>query len=307
MWWVLSMKNPADVRTLGICFAKMVILFAVWHQYPSLGLAGRGFAMFVQFLSAFFVATMVHNAMHCDVFGHPLVEYVWRFTLTTMFGFPVEAYRPTHNANHHVFTQHEEDHLHTSQMKYRWHLLNLLMFFPTVYPGITKLENAYIAKEFEKRSWAFVRFAIQVVCSHGFTLSLLWADWRRCLLCWLIPNVLAADAIVTMNMLQHDDCEHIVPGEPRGQKMNIDMARNFVGPVINWLSCNNGYHTIHHMMPNTHWSQYPALHKKLVVPTMDPRLDEQCIVRFLFRQYLWPGVLPENRRKALIAAETKEK
>merc|ERR1719410_2727958 len=98
----------------------------------------------IQSISGFTVATMVHNAMHCDVFGNPAVETLWRLTLTMIFGFPVEAYRPTHNQNHHVFTQHETDHMHTTQMTYRWNLLNLLLYFPTVYPGIIKLENEYI-------------------------------------------------------------------------------------------------------------------------------------------------------------------
>jgi len=306
MLWLISMRNPADVRTLGICAAKVMLLYFVWHLYPSLGLAGRALAMLVQFLSAFYVATMVHNAMHCDVFGNPLVEYVWRFTLTTLFGFPVEAYRPTHNQNHHVYTQHEKDHLHTTQMKYKWHLLNLLMFFPTVYPGIVKLENEYISKEFKKRSWAFVRFVVQAICCHGFTLYLMWMDWRRGILCWLIPNILSADGIVTMNMLQHDGCETIALGQHRGQNMNVNAARNFVGPVINWLTCNNGLHSIHHMCSNTHWSQYPSLHKKLIEPTIDPRLNEQCIVRFLVREYIWPGVLPEYRRQAPDETEAKK-
>lgn len=237
--------------------------------------------------------------MHCDVFGHPMVEHVWRFTLTTLFGFPVEGYRPTHNVNHHVFTNHEEDHLHTSQMKYKWHMLNLLLYFPTVYPAIVKLENQYIANEFKKRSPAFCRFVIQVLLCHGFTGYLVWIDWRRGILCWLIPNILAVDGIVSISMLQHDGCEFIVLGEHSGHKMNVHASRNFVGPVINWLTCNNGYHTIHHMMPNTHWSKYPALHKKLIEPRCDPRLNEQCIVRFLVREYFFPGLLPDHRREAL--------
>merc|ERR1719327_2057123 len=104
---------------------------------------------------------MVHNAMHCDVFSHPGVEFLWRVVLAATFGFPVEAYRPTHNLNHHVYTQHEQDHLHTSQMKYKWHFLNLILFFPTVYPGISKLENDYLRKEGKKLSFKFFSFIVQ--------------------------------------------------------------------------------------------------------------------------------------------------
>jgi fatty acid desaturase len=296
--WYFTMKNSADVRTLGIVAAKLVIFRMVWSTWSELGFFLRACCLLVQFCAAFYVATTVHNAMHCDVFSHPTIEIPWRFILTTIFGFPVEAYRPTHNANHHVFTQLEQDHLHTTQMKYQWHLMNLLMFFPTVYTEIARLENAYIAKEFAKRSWAFVRFVGQILCCHGFTAFFIYTDWKRGLMCWVVPNILAADAIVSVNMLQHDGCEAIAPGEHRGLKMNPNTARNFVGPVINWLTCNNGYHTIHHMYSNTHWSQYPALHKKHLEGVMDPSLNEQCILRYLFRTFFWPGTLPAYRRQS---------
>lgn len=39
---------------------------------------------------------------------------------------------------------------------------------------------------------------------------------------------------------------------------NWNGARNFVGPVINYLTFNNGYHTIHHMYPTMHWSRLPG-------------------------------------------------
>ena len=32
-----SMKNPADLRTLGICSAKWLITLLVWHAHPSPG------------------------------------------------------------------------------------------------------------------------------------------------------------------------------------------------------------------------------------------------------------------------------
>lgn len=99
------------------------------------------------------------------------------------------------------------------------------------------------------------------------------------------------------NMLQHDGTEDIVLGEHKGPKMNVNSARNFTGPVINWLTCNNGYHAIHHMYSNIHWTKYPEMHAKLIVPHSDPTLDEPDILRFMWRTYFWPGSLPEHRQK----------
>lgn len=97
-------------------------------------------------------------------------------------------------------------------------------------------------------------------------------------------------------MLQHDGTEDIVLGEHKGPKMNVNSARNFTGPVINWITCNNGYHAIHHMYSNMHWTKYPEMHQKLIAPHSNPELDEPDILKFLWRTYFWPGKLPEHRQ-----------
>eukprot|EP00913_Durusdinium_trenchii_P025184 g23643.t1 len=221
------MKNIADLRTLGICSAKWLILIIVWNLHPYLGLCGKLLAGLIQCVWSFFVMTMVPWWMHCDVFQHPWAENVWRVFLSATAGVPAEAYRPTHNLNHHVYTQHG-DHLDTKQMKYKWHLLNLLLFFPTVFPSIQKLENAFIAKEARKCSKTFFLFCAQVLVAHGMSGLMLCLDWRRALCCWVIPYIFGADAIVTMNMLQHDGTEDC--GRLQGVMLNstdkrVDLAK----------------------------------------------------------------------------------
>ena len=108
--------------------------------------------------------------MHCDIFRHGFVESVWRVLLSATAGVPVESYRPTHNMNHHVYlggniaqilplrwwhvipryTQHG-DHLDTKQMKYKWHLLNLLLFFPTATQKWLSFQCASLRISFHKR------------------------------------------------------------------------------------------------------------------------------------------------------------
>jgi len=56
-------------------------------------------------------------------------------------------------------------------------------------------------------------------------------------------------------MLQHDGCD---------EGNNINSARNFTGSIINYLTFNNGYHTIHHMNPKLHWSKLPEMHNKML-------------------------------------------
>lgn len=257
-------------------------------------------------MASFCISTIVHNAMHMDIFAVPSVEYSWRVALSMTFGFPVEAFRPTHNMNHHVHTNLEEDHLDTAQMQYQCHLVNLLLYFPTVYPKIRKLEQDFIVKEARKLSLVFFLFVLEAVAAHGTTLALLCLDWLKALFLWFLPNVMGVAMIIMVNMLQHDGCEHIVPSEHRGPKMNINPARNFVGPVINFLTCNNGYHTVHHMHSTAHWTQYPDMHRKLVAPYINPELLEPCMARYIWRTFFWPGELPPHRRMATDAARARE-
>mmetsp|Transcript_58838 Transcript_58838/g.137422 ORF Transcript_58838/g.137422 Transcript_58838/m.137422 type:complete len:317 (-) Transcript_58838:112-1062(-) len=298
LWW-LAMSKAADARTVGICACKWVLFVAVWHAHPLVWIVLRPCLVFAMALWGFFVAAVVHNAMHRDVFIERVVETVWRVILSSTFGFPVEAYKPTHNLNHHVHTQHEEDHLHTAQMNYKSPLLNLVFFFPTVYPGICRLEKEFLSRELSnfchRRSSRLPLFVLQAVAAHATTIFIMLVDWRRGLVYWIIPNLLAVDGIITMNMLQHDGCETIARGEHRGSKMNINSARNFTGPIQNWFFCNNGYHTIHHMYSTAHWSELPAMHSKMVEPYIHPMLVEPCVVRYVWRTYVWPGLGPSPR------------
>merc|ERR1712216_125041 len=160
------------------------------------------------------------------------------------------------------------DHLYTLQVHSKSQFWNLITFFPTIAPNVFALEGAWIKKQAALMSGAFM----------------LWA-----------AETFSVDLILTMNVLQHDGCLPIQLGLNKGIDMEINSARNFVGPVINLLTCNNGYHTIHHMHSRMHCSQYPKLHQLLVVPRMDPRLDERDILRYLWRTFFWPAKLPPHR------------
>jgi fatty acid desaturase len=42
--------------------------------------------------------------------------------------------------------------------------------------------------------------------------------------------------------------------------------------VVNWLFFGNGYHTVHHEHPGTHWTRYRALHESRA-DRIDPALN----------------------------------
>jgi len=187
------------------------------------------------------------------------------------------------------------DHLYTLQVHSKSQFWNLITFFPTIAPNVFALEGAWIKKQAALMSGAFMLWAAETFAVYFVTIALLAESWPRFMALWLLPSILSVDMILTMNVLQHDGCLPIQLGLNKGIDMEINSARNFVGPVINLLTCNNGYHTIHHMHSRMHCSQYPKLHQLLVVPRMDPRLDERDILRYLWRTFFWPAKLPPHR------------
>jgi len=125
---------------------------------------------------------------------------------------------------------------------------------------------------------------------------LLLLDWRKFLLYVWAPHFFAQWGIVSMNMLQHDGCDPDVDHDSSVEVKNYNGARNFVGPVINYLTFNNGYHTIHHMKPTLHWSQLPVEHERLVkyVPSA------LCLVQMQPREPVLLCPAPVSRAPPLI-------
>jgi fatty acid desaturase len=121
-------------------------------------------------------------------------------------------------------------------------------------------------------------------------LALIALDWRKFLLYVWAPHFFAQWGIVTMNMLQHDGCDMEADEDSSVECTTYNSARNFVGPVINYLTFNNGYHTIHHMYPTMHWSRLAAEHEAQVEPKNHPGLNQQCMARYIFRAFIFPGL-----------------
>jgi fatty acid desaturase len=293
---MLGLKNSADIRTLCLLGAKCAWVVTHWVLFPFLGnwnwvLAPLGF------FPAFFTCCITHNAMHCDTFQNKHIETGFRAALSVGLGHPVQLYIPTHNHNHHVHTQTSNDHIATQKVNYSLHFMNLLLYFFHILPAIGRLEGQYVFEQIQKRGPVMYRIAVQAGALYGTWAVLIWMDWRRFLCCVYLPGYLGIYGILTMNMLQHDGCS--VSNIRKGKEMDTNNSRNFVNPILNFFTLNNGYHSIHHMFPTMHWSLYKAKHEEFVKPHIDPTLDQPYLIGYIFKAYFWPGVMPDHRKGGL--------
>ena len=117
---------------------------------------------------------------------------------------------------------------------------------------------------------------ITITC---IALYLLYTDWIKFIIYWQIPRFIASYCIVTINMLQHDGCEI--------NYTNLNTARNFTGKFLNFWTCNNGYHSIHHTKPGLHWSLLPTNHINNI-KSIHPNLCQPNICSYIYKNYIYP-------------------
>jgi len=196
--------------------------------------------------------------------------------------------------------------MRTSKLRFKWNFLNGLLFQPTVAWDVFKMDMRYLSLKGMQGDDFYQKSLKEWVVVGVSQILLLLLDWRKFLLYVWAPHFFAQWGIVSMNMLQHDGCDPDVDHDSSVEVKNYNGARNFVGPVINYLTFNNGYHTIHHMKPTLHWSQLPVEHERLVKPHVHPALDEQCMARYAFRSFIYPGIRLDYKGNPVVLPEGPE-
>ncbi len=272
------LRYRADIRTLVILWTYAALVVAQWILVPSgvLGVALIAVTCVVSWLCA----VIAHNTVHTPVFTKRWMNKVFQVWVSLSYGFPISDYIPGHNLSHHRFMQLREDVMRTSKVNFRWNLLNLLFFMPAVTPGILRGNGLY-KKLMGERARAWKRqLILEAAVVWTVKAAVLALDWRKAVLYVILPHLFANFGIVVINFLQHDGCD---------EKHPVNHSRNFVGPVLNFLALNNGYHGIHHDVPGLHWSLAPAAHAERFHATIHPALEQPSLPVYLFKTFVYPG------------------
>jgi len=287
---LIGLRYGADFRTLLIIAAYYVLLTLAWRYDEAISaqfMGARIITVGIVSLFSFFCATIVHNVVHCALFQskHAMLNSLVYYILSVSYGHPVSAFVPGHNESHHKYTELMRDPMRTSKLRYRWNLLNFLLYQPTVAVAVFRNDLEYALLQRALGRPFFRRMMSEHAVNLACTIFLLYNSPLKFFLYYYVPHLVAQWGIVSINHLQHDGCD---VNENRSQYGNI--ARNFTDKALNYLTCNNGFHSIHHMKPQLHWSLLPLAHEELVVPFLHPALDQKSITHYLFKAYVAPGV-----------------
>jgi beta-carotene hydroxylase len=275
-----KLRHMADRKTLLYAFLLIPGVPALQYIEPAL----LGWLLPLQLYAGFVSGAIAHNHNHCPTFRTRRANSAFSAWLSVLYGAPLFGWIPTHNQNHHRFTNGPGDDTITWRYFRRNSLLSLLSyFFVSVRfqaPVLTSyLQQARRAQPRIYRQTVIERTAVagSHVCMLGLAIGLHGpaAGVTVYAAAFLGQVAFALWSMFSINFFQHVDCD---PGS------DYDHSRNFVGRVSNLLMFNAGYHTAHTQQPGLHWSQLPAAHAAIAA-RIDPRLNQRSLLWFAFRTY----------------------
>ena len=239
---------------------------------------------------AFINATITHNTIHAPMFHSQWLNRLNQYFISVAYGHPVSSFVRGHNLSHHFNTQTPKDTMRTTKARFGWNLLNQLLFFFVVVLDVERMNKVYVRHmkttnptwyaQYQQEQWV-VWLSYLAMAGLGYLCGLsVWGFVQAFLLFYMIPRLFGLWAITGMNYFQHDGCDENHP---------YNHSRNFVGRWTNWWMFNNGFHGIHHQYPGLHWSRLPARHAKEYAPHIHPALDQQSLLLYAWRAYIYPG------------------
>ncbi len=247
-----------------------------------------------------------HNHNHCPVFLNRKANAFFSAWLSVFYGYPLFAWIPTHNLNHHKYVNKAGDATITWRYskKHTW-LVASTYFFVSAYWQSDPIKE-YIRKS--KQSPTLFRQVVTqytaVALGHlsMITIAIVMHGFGKGLLVYgcamALPSAFALWSMMFINYVQHIHCD------PWSEH---DHSRNFVSKFTNYWLFNNGLHTAHHEHPGAHWSKLRELHDK-IAPLMNPALNQHSIFLFCFHNYILGMFTDRYRTKQIgrAAYETAE-
>jgi beta-carotene hydroxylase len=234
---------------------------------------------------------IAHNHMHRPTLRAKWANELLSAWISVFYGYPVFAWLPTHNLNHHKLVNRRGDATITWRYTNRHNaLVAATYFFVSAYFQSAWIKD-YVRAARRERPQVFRRIVAQYVVTygvHGFVLggAMLTYGAGQGLRSWALSLGIPAFAALWTVML-FNYCQH-VHADPWSEHNH---SRNFESKLLNFLLFGNGYHTVHHEQPSLHWADAGAAHAALR-PSIDSRLCERSMWWFFFRQYLLAPLFP---------------
>lgn len=282
------LKYKADWKTLLFMTITTSLFIFLWTNWDSWEYGSAAFAGFYiwHLTMAVTVSVIAHNIMHVSVFKWEPLNRLMEYWVTIFYGTPIFGWIPTHNRNHHRHNNKEPDYTKT----YRFTERNVLWWLLT-YPFVSNYYQSlalqgFLKERYRKNRGEFFLYISQIALVLTWGATFLYLDFWAALVLVIIPHNVSLYMVVVFNFIQHVHAD---------EESEFNHSRNITGSHIgslNWLLFNNGYHTVHHMNANMHWSEAKAAHYA-IEDKIDPALNESSFWGYIIKAYI---IAPFNKR-----------
>lgn len=269
---LVPLRYAADLRTLAFLILFNGLLVVQW-----LGVTRGWYLLLPTYVLAVVALVVKHNHVHSPTFRGVAWNSSFELWLSVLTAHPTSGVITSHNVLHHGHNNTDADFVRCSLVRSRSNLFNLMVFF------FVSVGTMYRNKPSDLNEWRhsqprlYRQAVAERILTYMFLAVLFALDWRSTLKYCAGPWLFAQWVIVTINLLQHQDCDF-------GSEYNH--SRNLTGRILNWLLLNNGYHTAHHMFPAAHWSKLQTIHERIVAAHTDPALDERSLWLCVWRRFV---------------------
>jgi len=279
----LKLKEKADIKSLVYIFITTALFIAQW-----MWLGVNPFVYTWYLFMAVTVAVMTHNHNHLPMWRSKFLNLLTDWWLTVFYGFPIFAWIPTHNKNHHRFNNREGDDSITYRVSEKNNFLTLISY-PTISGYYQQKAIMVYLKEMKannkEKFW---------ICISQYAVLVLWIaaaliiDWEKALLFVIIPQQVSLFSVLIFNYVQHVHAD---------EESEWNHSRNFTG-FLNFLLFNNGYHTIHHQKAGLHWKKAQQAHNE-IAHNINPILLERSFWWYIFRSYFLSLIIPKFKTNSM--------
>lgn len=277
------LKHNADIKSLIYIFITTAMFITQWVW---IGVNPFIYTWFL-FMSVA-VSVMTHNHNHLPMWRSKTMNILTDWWLTVFYGFPIFAWIPTHNKNHHRYNNREGDDSITYRVSEKNNFLTLISY-PTISGYYQQKAIFGYLKEMKannkEKYWVCIsQYAVLVLWIAGALLI----DWQKALLLVIIPQQVSLFSVLIFNYVQHVHAN---------EESEWNHSRNFTG-FLNFLLFNNGYHTIHHHKAGLHWYKVPEAHKE-IENNINPILLERSFWWYIIRSYFLSVFIPKFRTNSM--------
>ena len=276
----MRLRFIEDRRTLLWAFVLLPSAPALAFAVPA---ATPWLVPWISYLS-YCSGVLSHNHNHCRVFVGRRTNTVYGAWLSLFYGFPIFAWVPTHNQNHHRYLNGDGDATQTTK-----HTTKNTLAAALTYPLVSGLwqtrgiaRYVWQARRHPARLGRMLLETAALLGGHGLLLALAVGLHGARLgafvygLSVFLPALLATYFMMFTNYLQHVDCD---------PDSTDNHSRNFTSPSWNWWVFDNGLHTVHHDHPGVHWSRYRALHEARAA-RIAPHLKQSSLLGYVLETYV---------------------